>query len=217
MRLSNVDSIIINAKITNESNTKNYFVGIKENMNISNNQRYQTTEEKIERALFSLLRIRKYNDISIKEICYEAGINRSSFYAHYDDINDLMIKTEQKLSSEIVKIFNPSERWTEQIFIKLFQFLLKNESFYKSYLESNEQTFMEVNDFTSFMKIVNRNSDACNFKEEEKIYHMAFFAGGIKALAKSWIKRGCKESPEQMAKILTNEYKVNSKYFDKKA
>lgn len=79
MCLSNVDSIIINAKITNESNTKNYFVGIKENMNISNNQRYQTTEEKIERALFSLLRIRKYNDISIKEICYEAGINRSSF------------------------------------------------------------------------------------------------------------------------------------------
>ena len=34
------------------------------------------------------------NDISIKEICYEAGINRSSFYVHYQDINDLMIKVE---------------------------------------------------------------------------------------------------------------------------
>lgn len=128
-----------------------------------------------------------------------------------------MIKTEQKLSSEITKIFNPSQRWTEQVFVKLFEFLLKNESFYRSYLEAGEQAFMEVNDFTSFIKIINRSGDSCNFKEEEKIYHMVFFAGGIKALAKSWIKRNCKESPEQMAKILTNEYKVNSKYFDEKA
>lgn len=39
------------------------------------------------------------------------------------------------------------------------------------------------------------------------------FAGGVKAMAKSWIMRNCQEKPEQMAKILTNEYKINSQYF----
>ena len=33
-------------------------------MNIINNQRFQSTEQKIQEALFSLLRFKKYNDIS---------------------------------------------------------------------------------------------------------------------------------------------------------
>lgn len=182
-------------------------------MNITYNQRYQSTEEKIQKALFSLLRIRKYNDISIKEICYEAGINRSSFYSHYYDINDLMIKTEQNLSKEISKIFNPNMIWDEKVFENLFEFLLKNKDFYKSYLETNEQTFMETNDFTNYISLINKHSLKLDFNDNEKIYHMAFFAGGIKAMSKTWLKTGCKETPAEMAKILTNEYKINSKYF----
>lgn len=182
-------------------------------MNISYNQRYQSTEEKIQKALFSLLRIRKYNDILIKEICYEAGINRSSFYAHYQDINDLMLKTEHQLSLEITKIFTPDLKWDEQVFVKLFEFLYKNKDFYKAYLENEGQSFMERKDFYDYIKIVDKRHHDLEFDDEEKIYHMAFFAGGIKAMSKSWIQRDCKESPEQMAKILTNEYKVNSKFF----
>lgn len=182
-------------------------------MNITYNQRYQSTEEKIQKALFSLLRIRNYNDIAIKEICYEAGINRSSFYAHYQDINDLMIKTENKLSMGIMQIFKPSEEWNESVFVKLFEFLLEHKDFYKAYLGTNELTFMEKNDFINFIKLINTTDIANKFDYNERIYHMAFFAGGIKALSKSWIQTGCKESPQQMAKILTNEYKINSKYF----
>lgn len=182
-------------------------------MNISFNQRYQSTEDKIQTALFSLLKIRKYNDISIKEICYEAGINRSSFYAHYQDINDLMIKTEQKLSKQIIKIFNPNQVWNEEIFIKLFEFLYKNKNFYKSYLCTNEQAFIEKNDFTSFITIINKSNKCLNFEDNEKFYHMAFFSGGLKALSKAWLQTDCKESPSQMAKILTDEYRVNSKFF----
>lgn len=183
-------------------------------MNISYNQRYQSTEEKIQKALFSLLRIRKYGDILIKEICYEAGVNRSSFYAHYQDINDLMMKTEQQLSFEMSKIFSPDLKWDEQVFIRLFDFLYKNKDFYKAYLESEGQSFMERKDFFDYIKIIDKRRINCGFDNEERIYHMAFFAGGIKAMAKSWLKRGCVETPEQMAKILTNEYKVNSKFFD---
>lgn len=178
-------------------------------MNVVFNQRYVSTEEKIQKALFSLLRIKEYNNISIKEICYEAGINRSSFYAHYQDINDLMIKTEQQLSSSIIKIFNPKTEWNKSVFAELFEFLEKNKVFYKAYLTTNEQAFMEKSDFTSFIKIVNKNNIGSVFLPNEKIYHMAFFAGGLKALSKSWILNGCKETPEQMAQILADEYRIN--------
>ena len=98
-----------------------------------------------------MLKIRKYNDIAIKEICYEAGINRSSFYAHYQDINDLMIKIEKILSKSIVEIFSPEKQWNEQTFEILFEYLYKNKDFYKSYLETNEQTFMEQNDLSTLL------------------------------------------------------------------
>ncbi len=176
-------------------------------MNTNYNQRYISTEEKIQKALFSLLAFRDYNDIAIKEICYEAGIHRSSFYAHYQDINHLMMSVEQKLSHSIVKIFDPSTAWTQQTFIKLFEFIKQHKDFYKAYLKTNEQTFMEKNDFLTFINKVPLNNQSLIYSSDEIIYHMAFFAGGLKAMSKSWLMTNCKESPEQMARILTNEYK----------
>lgn len=183
-------------------------------MNISFNQRYYSTEEKIQKALFSLLKFKHYNDISIKEICYEAGINRSSFYAHYQDINDLMIKTEQALSKSMTSIFDPNKVWDSDVFIKMFKFLYDNQNFYRTYLTTNEQAFMEKNDFKNFIGIIEKYNKNLDFESNERIYHMAFFAGGIKALCKSWLSTGCKETPEQMSDILKNEYKINSKYFN---
>lgn len=178
-------------------------------MNIINNQRYKSTEEKIQNALFSLLKFKKYDEILIKEICYEAGINRSSFYSHYSDINDLMIKTETMLSNKIFKIFDLNKDWNDLVFISLFKFLKENKEFYNAYLQSNTNSFMERNDFLSYIKAIKSHSKFLSLNNDETIYHMAFFAGGLKALCKSWIAKGCKESPEQMCNILKNEYNKN--------
>lgn len=184
-------------------------------MNIMKNQRYTSTEDSIQRALFSLLRFKKYDSISIKELCYEAGINRSSFYTHYQDINDLMIQTEQRLSKSIQELFKLETEWNEKTFIELFAFLKKNKDFYKAYLETNEQTFMEKNDFIKYQNLVLKSSKL-NFPQNEIGYHMAFFAGGLKAISKYWLKSNCKESPEMMAEIIKSEYLVNFKYFSNK-
>lgn len=182
-------------------------------MNIVYNQRYQSTEEKIQNALFSLLKYKKYNDVSIKEICYEAGINRSSFYAHYLDINDLMIKTEQSLSKNIKDIFVLDKVWDNDVFEKMFEFIYKNKTFYNAYLNTNEQPFMERNDFLSFFHLLVKTDKNNYVSEKEIIYHMAFFAGGLKAICKSWIQTGCKETPKQMTKIIQDEYTLATKHF----
>ncbi len=183
-------------------------------MNTAFNIRYQSTEEKIERALFNLLRIRNFNDIYIKEICYEAGINRSSFYAHYQDINDLMIKTEERLSAEINKIFVPNKVYRHEDFVKLFEFLYSKRDFYNAYLSQQDQ-FMVKNDFIGYLKRaeegVIRHEE---YNSRDLYYHMAFFSGGLLALTKFWIQRGCEYSPEKMAQIIFDQYKNNSKYFE---
>ena len=102
----------------------------------------------------------------------------------------------------------------KNVFIELFNFLYKNKDFYKAYLSTNEQIFMEKNDFINYISIVNNSNIADKFRYNERIYHMAFYVGGIKAMTKTWILNGLKETPEQMSEILFIEYKINSKYFN---
>lgn len=180
-------------------------------MNISNNLRFQTTEEKIYKALVSLLHFRNYNDISIKELCYEAGINRSSFYAHFDDINDLMIKIEQRLSKNMDNIFDHGKKFDREAFTNMFEFLYENRTFYKAYLTTAAEAYMERNDFLSNFEML-KSKTIAGYGQTELLYHMAFFAGGLKSISKAWILRGCKESPEDMSKYLYNEYNNASKY-----
>ena len=65
-------------------------------MNTKNNSRYKISSDKIETAFLTLLLNHKYEDITISQICNQANINRSTFYCHYSDINDLIIKIENK-------------------------------------------------------------------------------------------------------------------------
>lgn len=51
------------------------------------------------------------------------------------------------------------------------------------------------------------------FKEDEMVYHMAFFSAGLYAICKVCISTGMKESPEKMAEIIYDEYEKKKKFF----
>ena len=48
----------------------------------------------------------KFAFITIKEICEKAGVNRSTFYLHYETINDLLSETIEYIGKKIHKKFN---------------------------------------------------------------------------------------------------------------
>lgn len=181
-------------------------------MNIDNNKRYLSTEDKMEKALFRLLKKRKYNDIFVKDICIEAGINRSSFYSHYADINDFMINIEQKLSQHLVKIFINENVINDKIFVSYFEFIKKYKDFYTAFMQiDNSGIGYEITQIAKFpLKISSQNY---SHTDKELSYHMTFFGAGLMGLTKHWLLSGCNETPEQMAKIILDEYKHNAKYF----
>ena len=183
-------------------------------MNITGNARSRTTIEKIEKAVFDLLRKRRYDDFSIKDICVEAGINRSSFYAHYTDINDLMIKIESSLAEQIQTIWKPTNNFNE-IFLNFFTFIKEHQAFYKSFLKSNNPSFV-ANDMLKTQKERFKQiaiQKGLTYTDAEFDYHLHFLGGGLKAICGLWIKDGCRETPEQMSKIIQDEYRNNAKYF----
>ena len=50
--------------------------------------KYFQTAIKLEEALISLLNIKDFEYITVKDICLKAKVNRSTFYLHYLNVND---------------------------------------------------------------------------------------------------------------------------------
>ena len=48
------------------------------------------TKKAIKDTFISLLKEKPFNQITVKDIVDECGVNRNTFYYHYEDINDLL-------------------------------------------------------------------------------------------------------------------------------
>ena len=176
-------------------------------MNIKNNSRYKVNSEKIETAFLSLILNNKYEDITISQVCKQAGINRSTFYCHYDDINDLIVKIEGRFANGMATIFGFGEKMTNAAFIEMFTFVKENKYFYKAFLNIPYATLAEKNTKETVMKNLKDNPHYANEDNTALFYRANFFGAGIKEICRIWLDRDCKESPEEMAGLLLDEYK----------
>jgi len=176
-------------------------------MNIANNQRYKVSSEKIETAFLALMLNNKYEDITINQICKHANINRSTFYNHYDDINDLIIKIEGNYANAVANIFNFGERYSPEAFIDMFNFIKKNKSFYKAFLNIPYITLAESSTKLDVLKNLGNKNKKLKNQSIEIYYRANFFGAGIKEICRLWLSRDCQESPEQMTKLILDEYK----------
>lgn len=175
-------------------------------MNIKNNSRYKMSSEKIETAFLTLILNHRYEDISISQICEEAKINRSTFYSHYDDINDLIIKIEARFAKNTANIFNFGERQTHEAFIEMFNFVKENKYFYKAFLNIPQITLAERNTKIEVLKNIGSSSSVKKTDTMKIYYRASFFGAGIKEMCRIWLERDCIESPEEMATLLLEEY-----------
>lgn len=58
-------------------------------MDEKENQRVRLTRRLLQEALATLLERKSLQEINVSELCTQAGINRSTFYAHYRNTRDL--------------------------------------------------------------------------------------------------------------------------------
>ena len=58
-----------------------------------NESKYFNTAIRMDEALITLLEKKDFEYITVKEICDTAGVNRSTFYLHYENTTDLLRET----------------------------------------------------------------------------------------------------------------------------
>ena len=170
-------------------------------MNTKNNRRRQTSVNRILQAFIKFLQEKDLSQITVAEICKEAAINRSTFYANYADIYDLANRLCRELENEVSQLLVPRSGWQQsaQEFLKLLQHIREHQDLYKLYFKLD---YEENNLVLYSIKDLQTVSD-----ERFVDYHLAFFRGGFNTLIKLWLQNGCQETPEQICQILQNEYR----------
>lgn len=71
--------------------------------------KYFNTALKMDDALVSLLQEKSLEFITVKEICQRAGVNRSTFYLHYETIDDLLSECVENTGKKFVSYFENSD------------------------------------------------------------------------------------------------------------
>lgn len=170
-------------------------------MNVKNNQRRKNSQERMMKGLMELLSSRNLNEITVSDVVKIANVNRSTFYANYIDLYDLVDKTREYQEMEFTKLFSDYDYFTEDTgALKMFQHIKENQKFYEIYFKLcyNDRNLVTIYDHKRAML---EDMDS-NIK-----YHIEFFRNGLNAIIKLWIEGGCKESPEEMAYVIKQEYK----------
>ena len=68
--------------------------------------KYFNTATKMDIALISLLKKKPFEYITVSEICKTAGVNRSTFYLHYETVGDLLDETARYLLNDFLTYFS---------------------------------------------------------------------------------------------------------------
>ena len=73
------------------------------------NQKFIKTKNKIEKAFIELIDEKGFEQVSVSDICDRASLNRTTFYTHYFNINDLLEKLENEKMMELTNKFTDKE------------------------------------------------------------------------------------------------------------
>lgn len=67
--------------------------------------KYFNTALRMDEALLSLLEEKDLEYITVKELCSRAGVNRSTFYLHYETISDLVDEAMEGVNKRFLSYF----------------------------------------------------------------------------------------------------------------
>lgn len=170
-------------------------------MNVKNNKRRRDSQDRIEKAFVELLQTKEIKDISVSAIVKISGLNRSTFYANYIDVFDLADKVREHLVEEFNEYFaDPADYSDHNGALRMFKHIKDNQLFYKTY-------FKLCYDEKHLISVCDPKRAAIEQVDSNLKYHIEFFRNGLNAIIKLWLKDGCKESPEEMAEVLKQEYR----------
>ena len=177
--------------------------------------KYFNTALRMDEALIALLEEKDLEYITVKEICHQAGVNRSTFYLHYETISDLVNETMEMINQRFLSYFpqqeeevldNMDSRKLEDLVLVTRQYLLP----YLHFIRDNKKVYRAAFRNPSSMQAHTRYGELkrhilgpllerFEIPSAHQPYYMAYYVEGIIAIVKEWLRQDCADEVEMIA------------------
>ena len=168
------------------------------------------TRRQLKKGLAALMKEKSVNQITVKELVEEVDINRSTFYLHFKDIQDLLREIEENMEAQIKRAIeeHPIVSGNEYAFYfieDMFRVLDEEREISKALIGPNG----DMGFIHRIERIIKENSRGTlekmfPGKKEDLKYFYAFCLSGCLGLVKVWLNEGEEKSPEEMAQMTFN-------------
>lgn len=176
-------------------------------MNKKNNARFRQTEIRMESEALKLMKTLDIKKLTVRKICEKAGVNRSTFYAHFLDIEDMLDKMEMELRKDLMKRYQEkSEReiFSKTSFLRFLEHIEQHQYFYRINLATRKQ-FPLCQGYDNLYPIIEKRCHQAGIEDEQEIlYYLISFQAGFTMVLKQWVDLGCQMEKEKVASIIYN-------------
>ncbi len=183
-----------------------------------NESKYFNTAIKMDEALISLLEKKEFPYITVKEICDVAGVNRSTFYLHYENTSDLLKETTQYILDKHFACYNVDKQdvvlrlenldrkglifITHEYLIPYLTFIKENRRIFKLAVKQFHLMNMEEVYKNMFKYIFEPILARFRVPEKERPYVIKFYLTGVFAIVMEWLDGNCKEDIDFVIKVI---------------
>jgi len=156
------------------------------------------TKKAIAEGFTELMKTKSFDKITIADITDICGLNRQTFYYHFQDKFELVdwIYYNEAIAQLINNL--TFDNWPDKVQQMLTT--MKNKAhFYEKALKTSEQNGFENYLFSItrelFIDIIERITKDDSLSEDEKSFISEFYSYGISGIILSWAQKGMRETP----------------------
>ena len=175
---------------------------------IKQSRKTRYTQMALKDSLIDLMKEKSISQITIKELCEKADVNRTTFYAHYADQHQLLHSIEDETLSWVKDtIAGFSGKTEKKDFIRnierIFEYLIENKN--------HIQVLMSVQGDIAFQRNLMiviyeqcgtwLTDDLLTGVAKSELYFV-FLVNGSVGLIQHWLKSGMKETAREMSEFI---------------
>ena len=183
-----------------------------------NENKYFNTALLMNDALLILLQNKDYEFITVKEVCQKAGVHRSTFYLHYESMDDLLTETIETVNKRVLSVFGEKTlsfsldkaTYDECMFITpeylkpYLGYIKENKKLWrliceKGYLFNAEKTFDKM--YKSLFRPILAKYGV---SEKEQPYVFNYYFKGVLGIITAWVDLDCEKPVDELVSLISD-------------
>ena len=165
------------------------------------NQRTRFTKQLLKTSLLEMLREKSIHKISVRELCQNAGVNRSTFYKYYESPYALMNELCSEIYQNVVENFPPTTSIAKEL-EKHLSYYNKNLAISRLLLNNNLDSTLQQRLFDTIYQSARTAYQKDNMTDTRFDYVFKYCYAGARAIIRHWLNKEERESPAEMALLL---------------